>query len=294
MKTVYLYRLITGEKQKRFHSALKEAAIKAGYKFAVLAASELPKRPIDHSDVLIIWNRHLNQDYIATQFEKAGARVLNFENAYIQVADTTEDNPYFSVGYSFHNQKKYSPECRDSGERFKSFNREIKDWQRNEDGDILILTQSKTFNQEGLGYAHFKQPAGWDWRICHSLYEHYKNKNTIRYRKHPNGRYFVSEAKQYPKFIEISNGKDVAIEHDLDAARISVVYTSNATTDSLLHGVPVYVTGPQVYMLEACSTHIDQINYSDNREELFHRMAWAQYSLDEISSGFAFDILLNL
>ena len=289
---LYIYSFVNKLKSD-LRDPLFEGAAKHGYRTIVFGDLEdLTK--INKTDVLIIWNRHLKQDAIALKFERSGATVLCMENPYIR------NKGYYSFGYGYTNNMQCSPQCKDSGERFKSFDREIKPWRstvNDHTKHILVCTQSKRFNQQGLGFKHFKQPAFWDARVLCNIRQ--RSDRHIIYRQHPNG--YDIKTKDISFYItnfSISRPNKVArpIVDDLKDAWATIVYGSNAGTDSLLEGIPAFVCGPSVYMQNACGEGLMGLNQpfmSNNREQLFNRLAWAQFHTNEIGSGFAFDILLN-
>jgi hypothetical protein len=160
---------------------------------------------------------------------------------------------------------------------------------------ILVCTQSKCFNIDGLGHHELKQPAYWDSRVLLDIRKQTNRK--IVYRQHPNGHNTSdSTLSEYIDNFSVSRpAKRETPEKDLADAWATVVYGSNAATDSLLAGVPVFVTGKCVYLQKACNIHLDRIENPilfDNRQELFNRMAWAQFNIKEIENGFAFSHLL--
>ena len=56
---------------------------------------------IQEGDILFTWNRHIEQDQLARQFESRGAKVVCFENAYLKVPNT--EGKQVSVGLGYHN-----------------------------------------------------------------------------------------------------------------------------------------------------------------------------------------------
>ncbi len=285
MTTSYCFSLMKGLKKENLLSAIFEGGKKYGFKADLI--STIPNK-ISHNDILFLWNRHMNQDIIAKEFEKVGAKVIILENPYLQIKN------HVSVGISYPNNRNYAIPCKDSGERFKAFNMPIKEW--NKTGKhILIPTQAKQFDGIGLGFSNNKQPQGWDSKIIKELQT--LTKKPIMFRKHPNSkRRIQKDYNRILKNIEVSQ-LDKSINNDLKNAWATVVYTSNAATESLLNGVPVFLTGPTSFLKECCNLKLKDINspnYPDNRPEVFKHMAWNQYSLDEIRSGFLFDILLKM
>lgn len=247
---------------------------------------------ISPNDVLLIWNRHGSQNTLALEFEKRGNHIIVLENAYLKPWDKT----HISIGLGFHNNIKHSLPCLDNGERFRSLGIELKPWQYNQRGHILYCTQSKTFDQKGIGWAEYAQPSGMDTKIIHNIRKQ-GNRNII-FRMNPKSHDNAASLRKLGK-ITITNcsktKSTTSIQDDLKGAWCTVVWTSNSATESLIEGIPVIVEGPGVFLKSACSLSINYLNNPQigNREPLFNRMAWNQFYLHEIESGFMFDLILH-
>jgi hypothetical protein len=287
MKRLYISPIFRSVGKQKVITALIECAKKHNYE--IVNFSTIPK-DMTENDVLVIWNRHARQDHFAKAFERVKAKVLVLENAYIKLRRADR---FVSIGYGWHNNIKFAPKLMDRGERWESFEIDLKPWQ--EKGEhILIATQAKMLDWPGLGHESYRQPGGWDSRICQLTRA--MSKRPILFRQHPNGH--SDKIKYEPlkkvKNLTISDGSK-PIKNDLRKAWCSVLHTSNAATESLINGVPVFYTGPDIYLSQLCHKEISMIEKpfrSDERENYFKRMAWAQYSLSEISSGFFFDVVL--
>lgn len=96
----------------------------------------------------------------------------------------------------------------------------------------------------------------------------------VVFRPHPRSR-DVS-----PKGIEIDT---LPLAESLARAGKVITYTSNIGNDALLAGVEVEATGPAMYAGVTL----------DGREQYFHRLAYAQWTPDEIASGEAIQFVLD-
>ena len=282
--TIYIHRLIESIRKDNLIKAIKQFANDKDYNVKIINDSIQVNNVSEH-DILIIWNRHLNQDEIAQKFEVQGALVVLFENAYIKV----EGKEYYSVGIGYHNDIKYSVEPPSlTAERFETFNRPIQPY-RQYGSYFLYTTQAKKFDGEGIGYN--RQPAGFDTQVCAAM----KDKPFV-FRTHPNSNGDYTELSKDDALI-VSNGKETPIEVDLEGAVCTLVYTSNAATDSLLAGVPVIYCGKTIFLEYLCNRGLKSLNapfkYSDEREEFFAEIAWSQYNLEEIANGYMFNLLID-
>lgn len=293
MKDIFLSGYVTRNKASYVTEAIIQGAKKCGYcvKLAGKIDSEFNNKKIREKDILIIWNRHSGQDLLAAKFEDMGSKVLSIENPYIPITG----EKYISVGLSYHNDMKYAPKCLDTGERFNSFNREIKPWKLNGE-DIVVVTQAKIFDGYGLGADYIKQPALWDSETIETLKR--KTKKNIIFRQHPNGKRIHIKDAYYNKLlknIKISspNESNIPLMEDLENAHSIVTWNSNSATESLLNGVPVFYCAANIISAGCCNKGLYNINstdiLSDMRIEVFNRIAWSQYSMNEIAKGLFFD-----
>ena len=236
-------------------------------------------------DVLFTWNRFTRFEKLASHFQNVGCKIIVMENPYFHVPDE------ISLGLYFHNNKNYSIDCLDNGDRFLSKGITINPWKRSGDY-ILVCTQSKHFNQSGIGHVTMRQPFSWDEMVIKHL-RRYTDKK-ILFKPHPRG--FmpnIGKVRAIARNVEVLD-KDTPLSQVLPNCYATVVHTSNAATESLLAGVPVIYTGSTLFMATSCNHGIQSIQslvYPDTREENFKRMAWNQYHFKEFSDGSLFNIL---
>ena len=289
--TVYIYSLVERIK-KPWCLRAKEGAKAHGWDTEIINGNYNCSK-VTEKDILIIWNRHIDQDALALQFENKGAKVFVLENPYLS---TKDEESWVSVGLGYHNNLKYAPKLLDSGERFKSFGLDIKPW-RKDGKHILYTTQAKMYNQKGLGWKDYATPAGSDEDIIQKIRKLTERK--IVFRLHPKSKDYTPLRRSIGRTVSVSNAEAIgrcSIQSDLKNAWATVVWTSNSATDSLLAGIPVFIIGPGVYMKSVCHmglNFIENPKLPDGRLDLFNRMAWAQYSVNEVRSGFMFDCLLS-
>lgn len=83
------------------------------------------------------------------------------------------------------------------------------------------------------------------------------------------------------------------LDGDLQDAWTLVTWTSNAAVDALLAGVPVFCTGDCAASVMGRSDpiNIEYPYYPDNRYEWAATLAANQWTLDEIASGMAWEVL---
>jgi hypothetical protein len=88
------------------------------------------------------------------------------------------------------------------------------------------------------------------------------------------------------------------LEDDLRDAHLVVVWSSSVGVKALIAGIPVVAEAPWWICKSAAvtlgpDTDVNSTIWYDGREHAMQRLAWAQWNLAEITSGQAFDRLLE-
>lgn len=99
----------------------------------------------------------------------------------------------------------------------------------------------------------------------------------------------IAELKKYTarKIVVRPKAANHPIEDDLKNCHALVTYSSMACLDALMAGVPSFTVGPCVMShLTQPLSEIETPNRFE-REPLFHSMAWGQFTIEEMQSGFA-------
>jgi len=112
----------------------------------------------------------------------------------------------------------------------------------------------------------------------------------IRFRPHPMG----PEAR--PDGLETIPGLSLAEE--LAGAHALVTWNSTTATDALIAGTPAFVLGPNAQAEELANTELRYIErpYFPNdlvRRAFFNRVAYAQWTLEELQDGTALEFTLG-
>ncbi len=77
----------------------------------------------------------------------------------------------------------------------------------------------------------------------------------------------------------------------LAGARVAVTFNSNSGVDAILAGVPTIATDPGSMAWPVASHDFNETPARPNRDEWAARMAWCQWTIDEMSSGYTWEIL---
>lgn len=217
------------------------------------------RRP-NPDDVLLLWNRSRGYDDIAAIYERAGARVIVAENGYL--GQPEGGGKFYALALGQHNGagRWYV------GDKPR-FEIPERPWRR-KGRHVLVLPQ------RGIGSRGVAMPAAWLADVQRRLRA--ITDRPIRVRNHPG----PSKSDPSPDFV---------------GAHCAVTWGSGAGIKAIQAGIPVFheldrwIGAPAAARLasdiESCNT--------PTREILWTRITWAQFSLDEVGSGLAFDGLLN-
>ena len=219
------------------------------------------------SDIMLIWNRYGENEVLADKFEAAGGTVIVAENGYLNpgggtpkfdVYEGVQSNDHYAVAIGGHNGSGYWPNGGE--ERFQSLGVHLHPWQ--DEGHILVCPG------RDFGSRKLQPPSNWAREVVPLLKREFP-KSEIRVRHHPgNGR----------------PGRE--LHEDLKDCKLCVIWASSSGVHALVAGTRVRCLSP--YWV--CKTN----DWWDNetRASALSRMAWAQWSVDEIADGLPFSYLL--
>jgi hypothetical protein len=226
-------------------------------------------------DVVVQWNRMAGpNDALATQWEKAGARVIVSENGYI--GKDADGHQYYALALSGHNGsgRWYAGD----EDRWSKLGITMKPWRIPQSfGERYLLIAG----QRGIGSPTMRSPERWHIEVEKALRNasaHYK----VKVRPHPGNN------------LPPPN----SLESDFAGAFGVIIWSSSTGVKALVEGLPVTYAAPYWICSEAATRYKGpgkmMLNYTAaDRETAFARMAWAQWSLAELTEGTAFDALLN-
>lgn len=211
------------------------------------------------NDLLVIWNRNRSLDPIAQKYEAAGARVLVVENGYL---DRLNGQKYYALALGGHNG---------SGRWFVGdeprFEVPEQPW-RKDGRQVLVLPQ------RGIGQPGVAMPSTWLQHIRRKLEK--ITDRPVLVRQHP-GHRRLDDPLVFPDIW------------------CCVTWGSGAGIKALQAGIPVFHE-LGCWIGSAAAARLDdsvEHCHTPERAALWTRITWAQWTLEEIGSGEAFDRLLN-
>lgn len=240
-------------------SAFVDGLKHAGY----LVVSSADSLKIGPGDVFVSWNLYGSAADNAERFKSRGASVIVCENGY--VGKDAEGRQYYALALDGHNGSGRWPEP--EYDRLSKLNIEFKPW-RDQGNHILVC------GARGIGPPGIAQPAGWELLTAQRLKK--ITKRPIRIRPHPG-----------------NSAPTIPLADDLKDCWAVVTWASNCATEALIAGIPVHYCGPYIATAGAATPGIESIEDPPtvDRMETFQRLAWQQWSVDEIQSGEPFERL---
>jgi len=213
-------------------------------------------------DVLVIWNRQSMYEAAAKRYERAGATVIVAENGYLG-ADA-DGNHLFALALDHHNGRGRWPEG--GPERWQSLGVPLAPW-RAGGRDVVVLCQ------RGIGSPGVAMPRSWPADVARRL----------------------KVSTRRPVVVRLHPGNKPAVGPSLSDALAdcwcAVTWGSTAALKAMVMGVPVVSEMPG--WIGAAGGTVD-VPWRGEREPIFERLAWAQWSAAEIATGEPFKHLFAL
>lgn len=210
------------------------------------------RRP-ERGDVIVVWNRQSGFHAQAEEFERRGATVLVAENGYL--GKQWRGAPWVALAIGHH---AGAGDWRPGGpERWDAWGVELAPWRAGGEETVIL-------GQRGIGEPGVRSPDGWAQATRARI-------GRGRIRPHP------------------GKGSADDLEADLAGAREIVTWHSGAALLALTWGIPVWY-GFQQWIGAGAGRPLWEWPGEPKRDEaarlaMFRRLAWAQWTLDEIRTG---------
>ena len=236
----------------------------AGLKRAGFTVVNHFDRPPTQSDVLLTWNRSGLRDTVAKMFTRCGAKVIVVENGWIGNAD--DGGKLYAMSLDHHNGP--GTWRVGEGDRLKRQNVELRPWR--ESGRHILMLLSRGIGEHGIA-----QPRQWVAETSAQLRR--VTNRPIRLRAHP-------------------GDKNADLSADLEDAHAVVTWGSGAAIKAIAAGTPAFYGLDGWIGAPAAVRGVESIEspFLGDRLPMFRRMAWAQWSAAEISTGEPIRWLLSM
>ena len=105
----------------------------------------------------------------------------------------------------------------------------------------------------------------------------------VYFRQHPN-----LTKKGIVTNVPGTQNLDLDLDSAISGAKIVVTFNSNSGIDALLAGKPTYIEDQGSLAYSVANNNIENISFDEplNRKDFFNKLAWTQYSIKEIETGF--------
>ena len=248
------------------HKIIASGLAEAGFKVIIgTPPTELRQRP---TDLIVVWSRNRRSDPLCRIFEMAGGRTLVCEEGQIKAGAKGEK--LFTLCLDDHNGAGQWPVG--GPERWASFGIDLVERERfyAEHGNRVVVRE-----QRGIGSKRMRSPEGWHEKTA-------KMVNALGY---------LAEIRRHPKIVKRQGLKSVPLEKQLANARALITWGSSDAVGAVIAGCPAIVCAPETFLPGCVGRHIDDLADPQNtgaRLPALERLAWCQWTLDEIRDGVPF------
>lgn len=193
-----------------------------------------------------------------------------------------QKNFCYRITKNWHCNFNISDRPSDRYEMFKS--QELMDWKKNSQGHILICPPSfyiQVFNNQ----------FNWLNNTISILKKFTKKKILIREKKDTEQLFKMAGIK-YQKFSEEYSTE--SLEKDITNSFCIVTYNSMVAIEALIRGIPVFTNSKFSVAYNMSNNNFEEIEYPffpNNRQEFLNHLAYSQFTIEEMQSGKAYEIL---
>jgi hypothetical protein len=216
-----------------------------------------PSQP-KNGDVLVLWNRMPRYERHARRYEHNGGKVIIAENGWISPGPIapTGAGKMIALCLGHHNGAGYWPVGDE--DRWSTFGIPLKPWRVGGE-HILVLAQ------RGVGENGIAAPRDWAQSMVSRL-------------KRATGR---------PVVVRNHPASDRPDEPDFTNCWAAVTWSSGAGIKAIVAGCPVFHELPQWIGRSAAKIGIQDIEapFLGDRLPMLRRLAWAQWTVEEIATG---------
>lgn len=201
--------------------------------------------------------------------QEAGIPVVVTDLGYVKRADHDGDDGYYQAGIG---RIGWLPPFAVPGDRWVELGMSVEPAPQHPGGRILVMGQVPFDSQHGMGQSSLDS---WLARRVRGVMQ-VAGELPVVYRPHP---------KQVGKLNWEVVERNRPLEDAIRESRVVVTYNSTAGTEAVRLGVPVVCDPGAHYAGVAWAPH------RTTREGYFHRLAYAQWTLEELADGTALRFL---
>lgn len=263
------YAIARGDFQTARVGAFVDGLRRHGWDCVICPAAPASNGAPAEYDLLIMWGVR-RRAAIARQ-KADGGEVCVLECGYL--GDREREWVSASLGGGLNGRGRF-PAAGDDGARFfRHFGHMLRPW-RERDGYALIMGQvpgDMALEPVGGCLSRWYDAAAKAFGPC------------ARFRPHPK-----APRREGPRGVPVMGG---SLDEALAGARVAVTFNSNAGVDAALAGVPVIATDEGSMARRVAAHGFDDDLITPDRGEWLARLAWCQWTVDEMRAGDAWDAL---
>lgn len=222
-----------------------------------------------NTDVVACWGWRVGK-----QLRAQGKQVLVMERGYLG-----DRFAWTSLAWNGLNNRGTFPDVSDPS-RFRE-NFKMEPWRH--DGDCVVIMGQVPGDMSLQG----RDLRPWYNEIAQQVVEAYKL--PVLFRNHPQA--LKRGIRFAPHGARVSD--EQSLQSVLSRAAVVVTYNSNSGVDAVIAGVPTVAFDHGSMARGVAATRIGEL-YRPDREEWASRLAWCQWTMDEIRNGFALEHLLEM
>tara|TARA_B000000609_G_C24163710_1_gene345446 strand:+ start:60 stop:980 length:921 start_codon:yes stop_codon:yes gene_type:complete len=197
----------------------------------------------------------------------------------------TEEHTHFRVGldHFLPNLADFNWDTNDTRWKVlqKELDLEVKPWRETTNKKYVLLLCQNLSDASLLGLDMLQ----WIMATVKHLMKRTNRKIVIR--NHPLSK--VSVKEMFDSFYNMKQVEfsDNSLEKDFAGAHCSIAYTSGASIDSIMAGVPVITPSPYNFVYDISSHDLEQVETPKlgDRQELLNKLAYTQWSVEDIIEG---------
>jgi hypothetical protein len=225
----------------------------------------------DANTAVVTWHPYGRQGAAAHCHHRLGGRHIVVENGYVR-KDALGEAQY-CVEFDGFNGQGWIPKHGHDSWKWHRLGAELRPWRQR--GDHILVC-----GQRGGDYSDYSMPMDWPDSILDRL-PHLTDR-PIKYRPHP-GRPWRPTLR---KGVEITDPRR-PIHADLEGAHACVVWCSNAATEAIISGIPVFYQGPNLKLASIACDDLTLIEDPpmEHRGRALTELSWSQWSLSDLKRG---------
>lgn len=277
MASVVVYFHDSNRRSKIIAEAMYRGIQKLGDDRITLKDSRCYTHPNTDVAVFYGWGGGLRRTF--DEYKAAGLKAVYIDLGFWGRRKRTKHDGYHKIVVNSRHPTEYFQNVKHSHGRFKHFGIDIKPWQQGGNKILLAGMSEKAAKAEGF------RPEQWEKAAVDVVFR--STNKTIHYRPKPNW----SRATRIRGTVHQG---DLPLQAAFKDCHAVMTHHSNIAVDAILAGIPTFCeSGVASVMSLQDLSKIDEPWYPEEREQWAADIAWTQFSVEEMATGFPWRHLKN-